>query len=194
MLGSGGFAQAALFTNGSFESASFNPGGFTTLGAGNTSITGWTVGPGTVDYIGTYWTAAQGIRSIDLAGGSLGRISQTFDTIAGMIYDVTFAMAANPDHPARPRTLTVAAGDESATYNFNTAGTTTANMGWLDYAFQFTADGSSTTLSFTSLNQACCWGPALDNVRVSVPEPASVLLVGLSLLGLGLTRRNRNRT
>lgn len=188
-----GIAQATPFQNGSFEAASISPGGYATLGAGNTSITGWTVSAGSVDYIGSYWTAAQGSRSIDLAGASLGTISQTFDTVAGIIYDVTFAMAANPDSAVRPRTLTVAAGDESASFNFTTAGTSLANMGWLDYMFQFTADGATTTLSFTSLNQACCWGPALDNVRVAMPEPASVLLVGLSLLGLGLSRRNSHK-
>ena len=55
-------ASAAPAVNGSFEVGSA-PGSFTELSAGNsTTITGWTVSSGTVDYIGTYWPAADGDR------------------------------------------------------------------------------------------------------------------------------------
>jgi hypothetical protein len=43
-------AHANLITNGSFELASVDPGGgFVTLDAGSTAITGWTVSAGNVD-------------------------------------------------------------------------------------------------------------------------------------------------
>jgi len=63
-------------------------------------------------------------------------------------------------------------------------------------SFQFTADTAQTTLSFSALNGTCCYGAALDNVRVTgdpsaLPEPASALLVVVSLAGLGWSRRQR---
>ena len=48
VLGTASVAQAATITNGSFETGP-NPGGFTTLGTGNTAITGWTVASGSID-------------------------------------------------------------------------------------------------------------------------------------------------
>src|SRR5688572_27430249 len=59
-------AVAAPFTNGSFELGSVNPGGgWITLGSGNPAITGWEIFDGTIDYIGAYWQAADGSRSLD---------------------------------------------------------------------------------------------------------------------------------
>ncbi|HAY26293.1 MAG TPA: PEP-CTERM sorting domain-containing protein [Candidatus Accumulibacter sp.] len=193
-----GLAQAAPFQNGSFEVASLNPGTFTTLGLNNSQITGWTVSGGNIDYIGTYWQAANGSRSIDLAGNTLGTISQTFDTNIGWVYTVDFAMAGNTDGGPTTKLLQVVAGDEQGQFSFNQSGRSRSNMGWLDYSFQFTADTAQTILSFSALNGTCCYGAALDNVRVTaepsaVPEPASALLVGLSLAGLGWSRRNRRQ-
>jgi len=71
-----GGAQATLISNGSFELGP-DPGTFTTLNGGNTSITGWTVGGSSIDYIGTYWVAADGNRSLDMNGLNIGSISQT---------------------------------------------------------------------------------------------------------------------
>src|SRR5437867_11795365 len=77
-----------LVTNGSFESASINPGAsFITLNAGDTAITGWTVIGANIDYIGAYWNASNGTRSLDLDGyGAAGGVQQTFRTTPGSQY------------------------------------------------------------------------------------------------------------
>ena len=96
---SAAIADAAPFTNGSFESASVDPGsGFLTLAPGSPAITGWEVfGSNSIDYIGTLWEADEGVRSVDLNGNiGPGGIRQTFDTVAGTAYEVLFAMAGNP--------------------------------------------------------------------------------------------------
>ena len=195
-----GLAQANLIQNGSFENGT-DPGPTFSgpLGVGNTSIDDWAITAGTVDYIGGLWQHADGTRSIDLVGTSLGTISQTFATVLGQIYSVEFAMASNVAGGASVKMLKAIAGDFNGDFSFDHTGKTNSDMGWTDKTFQFTAQGAQTTLSFSALNGQCCYGPALDNVRVElvdnqVPEPVSALLVGLSLATLGWSRRNRQRT
>ncbi|MFZ5834161.1 MAG: choice-of-anchor C family protein [Pseudomonadota bacterium] len=188
--------EALPFQNGSFENASFNPGVFTTLGNGNSSITGWTVGTGSIDYIGTLWQADDGARSIDLSGGTLGRISQTFDTVIGGDYRVIFALAGNVDGGPAIKTGTVSAGNAAQNFSFDATGFTRLNMGWIDVVFEFQAVAASTTLTFVSTtidpNGPEFYGPALDNVRLSrVPEPMTLGLLGAGLFGVAGMRRRR---
>ena len=90
-------ADAQAFTNGSFETANFDPGAFTQLEAGSTAIAGWSIDSGSIDYVGNYWNASNGVRSIDMSGGVAGSISQTFDTVAGRAYTVSFDLGGNVD-------------------------------------------------------------------------------------------------
>ena len=84
-------ASAAGLINGSFENNCAAPvAGFITLGAGSTCVTGWTVGPHSVDLVGTYWQAKDGTHSIDLGGNAPGSIFQTFSTVVGGLYTVNY--------------------------------------------------------------------------------------------------------
>ena len=186
--------HAAAFINGDFELGT-NPGSqLSTLAAGSTDITGWTVTGGPIDYISGYWEAGSGSRSLDLSALTAGGISQTFDTIAGQLYTVDFLLAGNPVGGAGTRTLSVSAtGNAAVQYGFDTTGTSVGDMGWISQIYTFTATGSSTTLSFASLNDNP-YGPALDNVAVSVtavPEPAiwAMMFGGLGLVGMQMRRR-----
>lgn len=185
---------AATFINGDFE-LGVDPGAqLATLAAGSTAITGWTVTGGPIDYISGYWEAGSGSRSLDLSALTAGGISQTFDTIAGQTYSVDFLLAGNPVGGAGTKTVSVAAtGNAALEYGFNTAGTSTGDMGWISQIYTFTAASDSTTLSFASLNDNP-YGPALDNVAVSitaVPEPAvwAMMVGGLGLVGMQMRRR-----
>lgn len=182
----------AVIANGSFESGT-DPGAFLSVSPGDTTtITNWTVGGGGVDYIGTYWTAEEGNRSIDLSGTSAGTLSQTFATTVGQSYLVTFFLAGNPAGGNTVKSVSVdATGGSSQTYTFDTTGASTTNMNWATETYSFTASAASTTLTFTSLENNA-FGPALDNVSIAdagsasgVPEPSSyalMLIGGVSLL------------
>lgn len=172
-LALGGAAQAAPFQNGSFETGP-SAGSFLSLPAGDTQITGWTVTGAGIDYIGSYWVSADGSHSLDLSAGAAGGVEQSFDTTAGRRYRVSFAMAGNPACAPAVKTMQVqASGGAAASYTFDTTGHDLANMGWATQTYTFTATGSTSTLSFTSLTDTAC-GPALDNVVVSDMTPAPV--------------------
>jgi hypothetical protein len=72
-------AGAVSILNGSFE-IGVDPGSFTNLNAGSTNITDWTIASGNIDYIGDYWTAADGSdqKTLQLSAG-VGTNNYTFD-------------------------------------------------------------------------------------------------------------------
>jgi choice-of-anchor C domain-containing protein len=191
------FGQSVV--NGSFELGSPSDGrqGLTTVSSGSTNITGWTVGGNGIDWIGPYWQAASGTKSIDLSALSAGSISQdNIATTVGQQYRVTFDMAGNPDGGNVVKSLNVQAtnGGTTQTYTFDTTGKSKTNMGWTTYLYDFFATSSSTTLSFTSLDTGP-YGPALDNVSIQVipvPEPASILGVA-AVAGLSVRTLRRRK-
>jgi choice-of-anchor C domain-containing protein len=173
--------HASLITNGSFENGPIFPSSFADLGPGSSGIAGWTIGGDSVDLVGAAWQASNGNFSLDLSGNSAGSVSQVLTTTAGQSYTILFDLAANPSIPNSIKTVEVSAAATVQDYTFDAANHTPTSMGWTTESFVFTATGTSTTLTFTSLVDTP-WGPALDNVR-SVPEP-SAFAVSLTLFGI----------
>jgi choice-of-anchor C domain-containing protein len=197
MLATAG-ASANLITNGSFETG-VNPGSFTTLYAPNSnSIAGWTVTQGSIDYIGSYWKASDGARSIDLAGNGMGAIADPFYTDLSLSYLLEFDLAGNPDGGLKVKTVDVSVAKVGSTapptvyeFTFDTTGKTKTNMGWTTQSLLFNGFGANTQIMFASGMGSSPYGPALDNVRVTangpavnpvVPEPMSIFL---GIMGLG---------
>jgi choice-of-anchor C domain-containing protein len=194
-------ASAATIQNGSFETGSINPGSFTFLGTGSTAIDGWTVGgAGGVDYIGTYWQAANGSRSVDLSGGGIGSLSTTVtDLIIGQQYTITYSLSGNPAGSPTVKHLQVSVDGAGGTIGgalaiFNTgSGNTLSNMGWITQTVIFTADAATATLKFLSQDNTS-YGPALDNVTIAAtPIPGAILLFGSALGGMGFLGFRRKK-
>jgi choice-of-anchor C domain-containing protein len=166
---------ASAQSNGSFENGT-DPGAYTTVEIGQTNISDWTVFSGNVDYIGSYWQASDGDRSIDMNGlYQAGEIRQTVATVLGVTYVVAFDMSGNPDVGAEDKVMSVGVvGGTSQTYHYMTGTNTHEDMQWAHNTFSFTATGSATALSFKSLMEGSAWGPALDNVTVTAVSGSRV--------------------
>ncbi len=137
------FGEGNLLTNGNF---------FGVTAANNlTTLSGWTVSSGNVDAVAS---GPAGQMAIDLCGNTAGTIAQTFATVNGTSYTVTFLQATNPGIAGQTSDLRVSAA--STTQDFtstNPSGTTWGTVGntFVERTFTFTATGNSTTLSFQSL-------------------------------------------
>lgn len=153
------------FDDGSFEYPRAPRNSFATYTAGQ-AIGPWTVG-GSVDLIGQgYWQAAEGDQSVDLNGANAGSVSQTFTTVPGQTYTVTYALAGNPGAPAVKTGRALVDGQVFQDFSFNVTGKTVTSMGWIRRQFTFVAGGATTTLAFASTTPGSAAGPALDDVTV----------------------------
>jgi choice-of-anchor C domain-containing protein len=182
-------AAVNLVANGSFELGS-NPGVFSTIGIGSSALTAWSITSGNIDYIGSYWQASNGVRSVDMNGSFVaGTISQTISgLVIGRTYNFSFDIAGNPDGPPPTKRLDATINGTTYTAAFPVGANTRSSMGWSTYSTTFVASSGSTLLSFTPNGDPNgAFGPALDNVSVSsaVPEPSTWAMMLLGFVGLG---------
>lgn len=199
-------ARADTVTNGSFEQPTVG-GGFVTLPAGSSSLTGWTISNGTVgvapdsiDHIGNYWQAADGNQSVDLDGSpgdsnEAAAISQTLSLTPGQSYLLTFAMAGNPDDGNTLKTVDVTFGSVSNVFTFINPSATHSNMGWTYQSLYLPGNlvTGSALLKFDSGTPGW-YGPALDDVRVTAVPTPSAALGGFAVFGLiGAAKLRRSR-
>jgi choice-of-anchor C domain-containing protein len=190
---------APTILNGSFEinASSIPVGSFTTVFVTNsTTIADWSVTQGSVDWVGTYWQAEQGIASIDLSGNGEGKISQTITGLTkGHEYEISFWLAGNPDGGPGGKTGTIKVTANGTAYKFDYPVTdqTHSNMDWVPETLDFTATGKTTLLQFVSTTNSP-YGPVIDNVGImSIPEAPTwgMMLVGFAGIGFAAFSRGR---
>jgi hypothetical protein len=211
-----GSASANLLVNGSFEDAKDfldNYGGDTmNLSVGSTKMRDWTV-IGTTSGAGLAWigptnpyglTAEKGSYFLDLTqeymSGPYGGVEQTFATVTGDKYKVTFWLGSSPQWGVQDG-LTASAAGVSKTFTSTNNGS--QNNLWQHEAFDFTATGASTTLSLLGASGVNYIG--LDNVSVtpvtaaapnaapSVPELSTWAILLSGFAGLGFAGRRAAR-
>lgn len=180
-----GSSVAAPFQNGSFEIGGSVPCNTFNVPAGSTTIAGWTVSVGNIDWLGSPpfcgWQPSQGTASLDLVGtgaGGIGGIQQTFDTVAGASYQLSFDLAGNYAAPPVIKPLAVTINGVTSNFTFDTTGRSLNAMGWVRQTITFGATGTSSTVNFVSDVSASGGtlnaGAALDNVTVTVVGQAVV--------------------
>jgi choice-of-anchor C domain-containing protein len=170
LIGASVRPTTSQIVNGSFETGSGNPGStWITLTGGSTLIDGWLVSSGTIDYIGGWWQASDGGRSLDMNGGNAGEVSQMVPTVPGQTYSVTFDMSGNADCLPTVKLMTVSVdGGQPQTFSYDIVlnGNSRLDMRWETNVYTFTATAATTLLAFTSNVTGFC-GPTLDNVAIA---------------------------
>jgi MYXO-CTERM domain-containing protein len=207
-LAVGPAAHAAnLLVNGSFEQGAFiNQGNQTmSLAGGSTAITGWTVLNDVTAWIDAGnpfgLSASDGSRFLDLtdysAGAPFAGVSQTFATLAGATYTLSFDLGGS-NFWGRPDALIASAAGTSQVFATGPASTTSPNNDWYSESMSFVATGASTTLMLQGSQGFNYIG--LDNVSVELtsapPVPAipeastwALMLAGLAACGARARRR-----
>ena len=112
-------------------------------------------------------------------------IAQTLSTVVGQTYEISYWVA-----DGEPNFLKVTFG--GSTLFDGTAPTSGVSPGdYVHYTFDETATSTSTVLAFSG-QRTVGGGTLLDDVSVSqVPEPATLLLTSVALLGLALLRQRQ---
>ncbi len=215
LLATGG--ANAQVANGSFEAPPVPPGSYTEFVVGSSAIPGWTVvGPaGTAVAIvsttftqnGVSFQAQSGAQWLDLTGSGSNAsegVSQAAATIAGHQYEVTFFVGNTTGGSIFGTTSTVnlAVNGVQSFSAVNSMINATA-LSWQQFAYDFVATGTSTTLVLSNGDPGGDNSNGLDNIALldrgsvtsPVPEPETyaMMIAGFAALGLATRRRKARR-
>ena len=167
---------AGPFVNGSFEPSGTAPN-WQVLPGGSTAIPGWvTTDTGVEWFLGTHSSqpgAADGLYVVDLANYtySAGGIRQTFDTVPGLPYNVTF-MLGTCQVSGRDGTCQITVSADGQSQTFSAVNHAVARV-WEPKTFTFVADDAMATLWFRCLQNANQHFANLDAVILDAPVPSA---------------------
>ncbi len=141
--------------------------GATTLYPGKDALAPWQITAGSVD-VQTKWPVVEGRDSIDLNGISAGTIRQTFATIPGRAYQLSFCYANDPSGRTGAATATVSVTGASPRLNWKLthAGSSPTEMNDTRFLVTFVADSTTATLQFASTTPGA-YGIVLSAVSVT---------------------------
>ncbi|WP_336366651.1 DUF642 domain-containing protein [Marinobacter sp. C2H3] len=192
---SASFAHADLIINGGFE----DPGVSGTKFLDPSQLPGWdALGPVEL------WNRTTGSQpagpapfegnqylELNSTYGGPYTLFQDFSTVSGTVYQVTFAHAARRNLTPAESFQLYLGDDQGNGYSYDIVNGPKAV--WATSSFTFMATGETSRLAFTALNPADdTYGNFLDAVTVAdVPEPGTLGLLALGMLGIGFARRRQ---
>ena len=171
------WASAEQLSNGNFDKETV-PGYYQTIGLGSSvKIAPWVVTKGNIDIVSKdLWVAHTNPNSIDLLGTDVrvGEVSQTFTTIPGNSYRVTFAMSGSPGQTKLKRIIEVMVSSSNMSspllFTHNPQKTETKeNLRWTLHSFNFVAKDTQSTIMLAGYLEgkpSSSYGPLLDSVSV----------------------------
>ena len=181
--------NADLIVNGGFEDPDISTGTFDVFGA----ITGWyvTTGAGIEIQDNIAGSPFEGDQFVELDSYSNSGMAQDVGTSSGLFYELVFAFSARPNVSATSNSIDIFWGGaflDSITAN----GVGLSDTSWTTYNYTVMATDDLSVLAFRATGTSDSLGGYLDGVSlVAVPEPGTLALISLGLLGLGLSRRRK---